>query len=52
MGVYIMIWGIISFLIAFWLVGLFLRIGGIFIHIFLVVAVAVFIYNLMSGRKK
>jgi K+-transporting ATPase A subunit len=47
-----MLWTIISLLLAFWLVGIFLKIGGGLIHILLVVAVAVFIYNLIVGRKR
>lgn len=47
-----MFWAIISLLLAFWLVGLLLKIGGGLIHILLVAAVAVFIYNFMTGRKQ
>lgn len=41
--------GIVLF---FWLLGLIFRIGGTMIHILLVVAVIIFIYDLIFGRKK
>ncbi len=45
-----MIYTIISLLIAFWLVGLVAHIGGGFIHTLLVLALVVFVYNLITGR--
>jgi hypothetical protein len=47
-----MIWTIIAVLIVLWLLGLIAHIGGGIIHILLVVALVVFIYNLLTGRKK
>lgn len=42
---------LILVLIAFWLLGLLGRIGGNLIHILLVIALVVFIYNMLTGRR-
>jgi len=42
---------IISLLIIFWLVGLVANIGGGLIHTLLVIAVVLFIYNMVTGRR-
>jgi hypothetical protein len=44
------LWAIISILFAFWVIGLLLHIGGGLIHIVIVVAVILFVFNLLSGR--
>jgi len=41
---------LISLLILFWIVGFVAHIGGGFIHTLLVLAIAVFIFNIVSGR--
>ena len=46
-----MIWTIIAVLVVLWLLGLVGNIGGGLIHLLLVVAAAVFIYNLVVGRR-
>jgi len=46
-----MIYTIISLLVLFWIVGLVAHIGGGFIHTLLVLAVAVFIFNMLTGRS-
>ena len=46
-----MIYTIIVILIVLWLIGLLAHIGGGLIHILLVIALIVFIYNLVTGRK-
>ena len=46
-----MIYTIILIIIAIWLAGFLLEIGGGLIHLLLLVAVAVFIFNRISGRK-
>ena len=46
-----MIYTLISLLVLFWLIGLVAHIGGSFIHTLLVIALIVFIYNLVTGRK-
>jgi hypothetical protein len=42
---------IISILFVLWLVGLLMHIGGGLIHILLVVAVVVLVYQLVTGRR-
>ena len=39
-------------LIIFWLLGLVLHIGGGLIHILIVIAVILFIFDLISGRGR
>jgi hypothetical protein len=46
-----MLWTVIVVLFIFWLLGLVGHIGGDLIHILLVIALVVFIYNLAKGRS-
>ena len=46
-----LLWIIIVALIVFWLLGLVFKIGGGLIHILLVVALIVFILNMITGRR-
>lgn len=45
------LWAIIVILFVFWLLGLVLRVAGNFIHVLLIIALIVFIYNLIAGRR-
>ena len=47
-----MIWTIIGILLILWLLGLIFKIGGVVIHVLLVIAIVVFIFNRITGRKK
>jgi K+-transporting ATPase A subunit len=47
-----MLWTIIGILAILWLVGLLAHIGGGLIHLLLVVAVVVFIWDLLVGRHR
>lgn len=47
-----MIYTIVAVLVVLWLIGLIAHIGGGIIHILLVIALIVFIYNMVTGRKK
>jgi Family of unknown function (DUF5670) len=47
-----LIWGIISVLLALWVIGLIFHIAGGLIHILLVIALGLFIVNLLTGRKE
>ena len=47
-----MLWTIISILLLIWLVGFVLDVAGGLVHILLVVALIVFIYNMITGRKR
>jgi hypothetical protein len=46
-----MLWTIIVILFILWLLGFTLHIGGGLIHILLVLAVIVLIFNLLTGRR-
>jgi hypothetical protein len=46
-----MLWTIVVVLFILWLLGFSLGIGGSLIHLLLVVALAVIVINLMTGRR-
>ena len=46
-----MLWTIFVILLILWLLGFTLHIGGSLIHILLVLAVIVLIFNLLTGRR-
>ena len=46
-----MLWTILAVLLVLWLIGLVLKIGGALIHLILVVALVIFVINLLTGRK-
>ncbi|MGE3961021.1 MAG: lmo0937 family membrane protein [Dehalococcoidia bacterium] len=46
-----LLWFILLVLLAVWLVGLLLDIAGGFIHILLIVALVLLIWNLFSSRR-
>jgi hypothetical protein len=46
-----MLWTIFVILLILWLLGFTLHIGGGLIHILIVIAVVVLIYNLITGRR-
>ena len=46
-----MLWTIVAVLIVLWLAGFALHIGGGLIHLLLVVALIVFVINLLQGRR-
>jgi len=46
-----MLWSILVVLLILWLLGFGLHVGGGLIHLLLVVAVVVLIYNLVTGRR-
>ena len=46
-----MIMWLIGVLIVLWLIGLLAHIGGGLIHILLVIALVVFIWNMITGRR-
>jgi hypothetical protein len=45
-----LIWGIIVVLFVFWVLGFAIHIGGGLIHILLVIALALLIFNVLTGR--
>ncbi|HEY3283379.1 MAG TPA: lmo0937 family membrane protein [Armatimonadota bacterium] len=46
-----MIMTLIGLLLLFWLLGLIGHVGGSLIHLLLVVAVIVFVFDLLTGRR-
>jgi hypothetical protein len=46
-----MIWTILVILLVLWAIGLVTHVAGGLIHILLVVALAIFIYQLLTGRR-
>ena len=46
-----MLWTIIAIFLILWLLGFSLHVGGSLIHLLLVVAVIIFVINLVSGRR-
>ena len=46
-----LLWGVVVVLVVLWLLGLLVHIGGGLIHILIVIALIVLIYNLIAGRR-
>lgn len=46
-----MLWAILVILLLLWLVSFLGQIGGVMIHILLVMAVAILVFNIMSRRR-
>lgn len=46
-----MLFAIAAVLIVFWVAGLFFRIAGGFIHLFLIIAIIVVLISLFSGHS-
>ncbi|HKQ73710.1 MAG TPA: lmo0937 family membrane protein [Blastocatellia bacterium] len=46
-----MLWTIIAILVVLWLLGLIGGVGGNLIHILLLIAAVVLIYQLITGRR-
>jgi hypothetical protein len=46
-----MLWTLIAIFLILWLLGFSLSIGGSLIHLLLVVALVLFIVNLVTGRR-
>ena len=47
-----MLWTIFVVLVILWLLGFTLHIGGGLIHLLIVVALVVLVYNLVTGRRR
>jgi hypothetical protein len=45
------VWAILAIILAVWIVGILADIAGNLIHLLLVVALAVLIYKLLTGRR-
>lgn len=46
-----MLWTLIAVMLILWLLGFSFSVGGSLIHLLLVVALVVFVINLISGRR-
>ncbi len=46
-----MLWTIFVVLLILWLLGFSFHVGGALIHLLLVIAVVVLVFNLISGRR-
>jgi hypothetical protein len=46
-----MLWTILVILLVLWAIGLVAHVGGGLIHLLLVVAAIVFLFQLLSGRR-
>jgi hypothetical protein len=46
-----MLWTVVVILVILWLLGFSFQIGGGLIHLLLVIALIVLIYNLITGRR-
>ena len=46
-----MLWTIVAILLILWLLGFSLHLAGGLVHILLVVALVVIVFNLLSGRR-
>ncbi len=47
----LILWAILAVVLVFWLIGLVIDIAGNAIHLLLIVALAILIYNLLAGRR-
>jgi 4-hydroxybenzoate polyprenyltransferase len=45
------LWAVVAVIVILWLIGLFAGILGGFIHILLVIAAIIIVYNLLTGRR-
>jgi hypothetical protein len=46
-----MVWGLIVLLVVLWLLGFSLNVAGGLIHLLLVIALIVLLFQLISGRR-
>jgi len=45
------LWAIVIILVVLWLLGLVLNVAGGLIHVLLIIAIVVVLYNLFIGRR-
>ena len=45
------LWAVVAVVVVLWLLGLVFRVAGNLIHLLLVVALIVVVYNLIAGRS-
>ncbi len=44
------LWAVITVLVVLWVLGFALHVGGALIHLLIVIAVVLFIFNIITGR--
>ncbi len=47
-----LLWTVISVLVVLWLVGFLMHVGGSLIYLLLVIALALFVFNLVTGGRR
>jgi hypothetical protein len=47
-----MLWTVLVVLFVLWLLGFSLHVGGGLVHLLLVVALVVFVFQMVSGRRR
>ena len=47
-----MLWTLVILLLLFWVLGFLFDVAGGVIHVLLVIAVVVFLFNLIRGRRR
>jgi hypothetical protein len=45
------LWLVVVVIVGLWLIGLITKVAGNLIHLLLLVALAVFLYNFLAGRR-
>ncbi|HKP52552.1 MAG TPA: lmo0937 family membrane protein [Chloroflexia bacterium] len=51
-GLASILWVVALIIVALWLLGFIFQIGGAFIHLLLVIAAIVIVYNLLVGGRR
>ena len=46
-----MLWTLIVLLLVFWMLGFAFNVAGSIVHVLLVIALVLFVVNLLSGRR-
>lgn len=47
----VILWAILAVVVVVWLIGFLIDVAGNAIHLLLIVALAILIYNLLAGRR-
>ena len=45
------LWFIVALVVVLWLLGVLFQFGGWFIHLLLIIAAVIILYNLFAGRR-
>ena len=47
-----LLWAVLVVVLVLWLLGLLFRVAGNAVHLLLIVALAILVYNLLAGRRR